>query len=186
MTDLKARPFAAADIPTFLEWFPDAASVMQWAGPRLRAPLDCHQLAGLLDRSASQQGNWQAWTVHDAERATVGHFQLRFDAACRQAMLGRVAIAPGHRGRGLADSLARVALAEAFAKEIVHRVEFRVFDFNAAAIATYLKVGFVTEGICRETVPVGGAFWNTVIMNMLRREWTAVAPEAELDRSYNL
>lgn len=173
MSALIARPFEAVDISVLTNWFSGTAEIMQWAGPRLRWPLDAGQLAPLLQPIDLARDEWSAWSVCAADGEVVGHFQLRFDAQCRQATLGRVAIAPSHRGRGFAGPVVRIALEKAFSIPSAHRVELRVYDFNEAAIRTYAKVGFVREGCCRESVPVGDAFWNTVIMGMLRREWQA-------------
>lgn len=173
MSALIARPFEAMDIPVLTGWFSNAAEIMQWAGPRLRWPLDSEQLAPFLQPMDLERDEWSAWSVCGAGGEVVGHFQLRFDALCRQVTLGRVVMAPARRGRGLAEPMVRIALAKAFSIPSAHRVELRVYDFNEAAIRTYTKAGFVREGCCRESVPVGDVFWNTMIMGMLRPEWEA-------------
>ncbi|MGO4832610.1 GNAT family N-acetyltransferase [Rhizobiaceae sp. 2RAB30] len=173
MSVLHARPFEVRDISVLTGWFSSAAEIMQWAGPRLRWPLDVGQLAQLLRPIDLERDEWSAWSVCTADGDVVGHFQLRFDALCRQVTLGRVAIAPSQRGSGLALPMVHLALAKAFSIPSAHRVELRVYDFNEAAIRTYAKAGFVREGCCRESMPVGDAFWNTVIMGMLRPEWQA-------------
>ncbi len=166
--ELIAAPFGENDIDELITWFPTAADVVQWAGPRLRAPLDLKQLLPFL---IQEPGGWQAWTVRGGTGHIAGHFQLLFDPVCRQATLGRVAIAPAQRGRGLAAPMVELALQCAFAEPAIHRVELRVFDFNKAAIATYAGLRFQHEGLCREAVPVGDVFWNVAIMGLLRRDW---------------
>ncbi len=106
----------------------------------------------------------------------MGHFQLGFEPRTRQAFLGRVIIGPPHRGRGLALPLTELAAARAFARPWVHRIELRVYEHNAPAIAAYRRAGFVLEGVRRECMPVGGAFWNSAVMGLLRRDWQAVEP----------
>lgn len=171
--NLTADPFVSKDVPELTTWFPDMASVVQWGGPRLRAPLDRSQLQPLLD-AAGQDGTWRAWTVRADGHGVVGHFELLFDTVCGQATLGRVAVAPDVRGKGYAAPLVRAALERAFGRIDIHRVELRVFDFNAAAVATYERLGFVWEGTCREAVRVGPEAWNVHIMSLLRREWDAI------------
>lgn len=172
---LTTRPFAASDIGDLITWFPDIQSVVQWAGPRLHAPLDAPQLQPLLQARESD-GQWVAWTAYDDAQRRVGHFELLFDHVCGQATLGRVAIAPRARGRGYANPMVRLAMEIAFGRTDIHRVELRVFDFNVAAIAAYERLGFVKEGTCREAVRVGADAWNAHIMSMLRREWEGAAP----------
>ncbi|MEJ5020934.1 GNAT family protein [Ochrobactrum vermis] len=166
-------PFASDDVAELMTWFPDMASVVQWAGPRLRAPLDHSQFQSLLD-TPDQEGTWRAWTVRKSGHQVVGHFELLFDPICGQATLGRVAIAPNARGKGYAAPLVQAALEIAFGRDDIHRVELRVFDFNAAAVAVYERLGFVREGTCRDAVRVGPEAWNVHIMSLLRREWNAV------------
>lgn len=173
--DLTVDPFVSSDIAELASWFPDMASVVQWGGPRLRAPLERSQLQPLLD-AAGQDGTWRAWTVRKDGLGVVGHFELLFDPVCGQATLGRVAVAPDARGNGYAASLVRGALEIAFGRNDIHRVELRVFDFNAAAVATYERLGFVREGTCREAVRVGPERWDVHIMSLLRREWDTIQP----------
>lgn len=169
---LSVAPFVSDDVPELTTWFPDMASVVQWGGPRLHAPLDRSQLQPLLD-AAGQDGTWRAWTVRKDGHCVIGHFELLFDPVCGQATLGRVAIAPGARGKGYATPLVRTALEIAFGREDIHRVELRVFDFNAAAVAVYERMGFIREGTCRAAVRVGADTWNVHIMSLLRPEWNA-------------
>jgi len=174
--NLTVDPFVSDDIPELTTWFPDMASVVQWGGPRLYAPLDRLQLQPLLD-AAGRDGTWRAWTVRKEGHGVVGHFELLFDPVCGQATLGRVAIAPRARGKGYAAPLVRAALEIAFGRDDIHRVELRVFDFNAAAVAVYERLGFVREGTCREAVRVGSEAWNVHIMSLLRREWDAITQD---------
>nr|WP_313618177.1 GNAT family protein [Agrobacterium sp.] len=53
-------------------------------------------------------------------------------------------------------------------------MELNVYTWNAPAIRTYAKVGFVPEGVRRSSVQVGDERWDTAIMGMLRAEWGAL------------
>ena len=53
----------------------------------------------------------------------------------------------------------------------IERLELNVFPFNAPAMRTYAKLGFVREGVRRSSARVGGERWDTVIMAILREDW---------------
>jgi RimJ/RimL family protein N-acetyltransferase len=72
-------------------------------------------------------------------------------------------ILPEFRGQGVGAKLIRAALNASHAIGL-HRVELTVREGNAAAIALYNKVGFVTEGVHRDAVRVDGDYENVVFM----------------------
>jgi RimJ/RimL family protein N-acetyltransferase len=53
----------------------------------------------------------------------------------------------------------------------LHRIELEVFDFNAHAIRSYEKVGFVREGYKRDALWWVGSFCGAVPMALLRPEF---------------
>ena len=171
--ELLIRPFTREDFSTLVGWIPDERSLVEWAGPGLSFPLDADQLAAIMAESTGEQPRRLAWMATPAASPakTIGHFQIAYDRRCDTATLARVILAPQARGRGLANSLVQLAVDQAFVDENVFRLELNVYDFNTPAIRTYEKVGFVREGIRRQSAPVCGKRWNTVIMSILRPEW---------------
>ena len=53
----------------------------------------------------------------------------------------------------------------------LHRISLRVLEYNARAIAAYRKVGFVEEGLLRESCKVGDEWHNDVMMGLLAQEF---------------
>lgn len=72
-------------------------------------------------------------------------------------------IVPDYRGRGLGRQLIETTLAEARRQGIV-RVELTAYADNARAIALYLKVGFVQEGVERDAACIDGSYCDMVMM----------------------
>lgn len=167
---LRKRIFQPADIPLLQSWLPTLEDTVQWGGPHFDFPVSEAALRELIDLHAGEEPVRECWMVTDAAREPVGHFQLGFEPRTRQAFLGRVIIGPPHRGRGLALPLTHLAAGQAFARPWVHRIELRVYEHNTPAIAAYRRAGFVLEGVRRECMPVGDAFWNSVVMGLLRHE----------------
>lgn len=72
----------------------------------------------------------------------------------------------GWRGCGLGSTLMRAALDRARASGF-QRVELTVRESNRNAIALYIRLGFVVEGVHRNAVLVDGAYDNMLSMAIL-------------------
>jgi RimJ/RimL family protein N-acetyltransferase len=83
-------------------------------------------------------------------------------------------IAVGNPGRGVGSALLQSVLQVCFDDLAAHRVELYVFVENERAYRTYLKTGFVAEGIVRDLHrDADGSFRSSRLMSMLRPEWAA-------------
>jgi RimJ/RimL family protein N-acetyltransferase len=172
------RDFDEADAPALLSWVDGPAALVMWSGPTgFTWPLDRAQLA----RYAAKAGpELRIWTFTDEEdrAAPVAHASLTVDPQGRTARLGRVVVDPAQRGRGIGAALVRAAQRAAFDDLGVHRLGLGVFAHNATAIALYERLGFVREGVSREVVEVDGAWWSSIEMSMLDREWQGLGSDA--------
>jgi len=173
LSPLEVRPFDPAEAETVAAWITDEAAAVAWGGPGVRWPVDGAQWAAML-----ADPRRTLWTP-TLDGALAGHFQLASDPRRRSLRMGRVAIAPELRGRGLGTALARVACDIGFGRDGgLHRVELQVYEHNARARSAYLRAGFSVEGALREDVPVTSGdrteVWTTMLMGILRREWEAV------------
>jgi ribosomal protein S18 acetylase RimI-like enzyme len=74
---------------------------------------------------------------------------------------------PRYRGRGLGRILALRTIHEA-RKTGIERIELEVFGSNAAAIALYESLGFVTEGIKQSARKLDGEYDDMLCMALLR------------------
>ena len=160
------RKFDPAEWPVVASWIADEAGAVAWGGPWVTFPVDQAQFERMIADPVRT-----LWTP-TLGGALAGHFQLATDPRRRTVRLGRVAIAPELRGRGLGVELARAACDIAFRRDPeLHRVELQVYAHNGPARAAYRRAGFSVEGALREDVPVGDALWTTVLMAVLRPEW---------------
>ncbi|HEY1944854.1 MAG TPA: GNAT family protein [Roseiarcus sp.] len=90
-----------------------------------------------------------------------------FPAHAHRGTLG-MGIIPAYRARGLGAQLLKVTLDAAFDAGLV-RIECDVHADNVRAIALYDRVGFVSEGIMRDAVFVGGEYRDAITMALVRR-----------------
>lgn len=76
-------------------------------------------------------------------------------------------------GKGFGTDAMRVILRFAFTELNLHRVSLDVFDYNARAVRSYEKVGFVHEGRARGVLNKDGKRCDLLFMGILREEWIA-------------
>jgi RimJ/RimL family protein N-acetyltransferase len=76
-----------------------------------------------------------------------------------------------HHGYG-AEAIA-VLLDYAFGERGLNRVGLSVFEFNEDAILAYEKLGFRDEGRLRRALRRDDAFYDAILMSVLREEWGA-------------
>ncbi|GAB5457720.1 MAG: hypothetical protein Hens3KO_07500 [Henriciella sp.] len=168
---LRLRAFTKEDISPLTTWFKSEIEVRQWAGASLSYPLQARDFKALINRHKAGGPDAEIWAIETENGVMIGHAQLSYNLRLHQATLGRVAIAPEKQGQGLSANLIRLAIDRAFSWTWVNRLELRVYDFNKAAISAYRKAGFTYEGTRRQSTPVGGTYWNTDVMSLLREEY---------------
>ncbi len=140
--------------------------MLEWAGAALSWPLNRRDMIDLLKRGDTRE----VWAV-DKDDKMMGHFQIGLNRRLQTAGLGRIALAPLARGRGLSAELIPLIIHRAFTHDWVHRVDLMVYSHNTPAIAAYRTAGFTLEGTRRETTPIQNERWDTHIMSILRYEF---------------
>lgn len=162
--------FARHHIAGMLDWFATTEALTQWGGTGLRFPLDARQLEEMQASTFGETpARWMFSGLVDGDLA--GHAQVALDWENGIGRLSRVAINPRFRGRRLADPFLRQVVTHVFADVRFERLELNVYTFNTAAIRTYLKLGFVEEGVRRSSAKVGDSRWDTAIYGMLRTDF---------------
>ncbi len=76
-------------------------------------------------------------------------------------------------GKGIGTRATHLMAAHAFGPLALHRLSVRIIDFNARAIASFAKVGFVQEGRERQSARVGGTRHDEIVMGLLSADYTA-------------
>ncbi len=175
VTDTPARPalalraLAPTDCDRLLTWVDSADALWQWSGVRAFTwPLDRGQL--LRDLAARAESG-ELLAGIDAGGEMVGHVLIDAQHHHGVGHIGRVAVAPDRRGRGLGTALMRATIRHGFEEMDLHRLQLVVYAFNAAAIATYRSVGFVVDGVARESARGSGGRWDGLTMSLLEPDY---------------
>lgn len=167
---VRLRCLERADLPQVVAWFND---------PDTRA-----QLARTSPMSLAEEERWfdallksntdavfVIETLPTARRPTPRMLGLcgihQIDWKHRCGTVGIVIGAAGDRGHGYGTDAMRALVRHATHDLNLHRVQLEVFGDNAAAIASYARVGFVVEGVRKDAMFKGGAYRDLVMMAVL-------------------
>jgi ribosomal protein S18 acetylase RimI-like enzyme len=132
---VKLTFFEDARLPELMSWFPDEASCHTWGGPEFRFPFTAAtfredaKLASLATRTL---------VADDGTLAGFGQFYLRVG----RCHLGRLAIAPDARGRGLGATLVRELCRQGSIALGVESFSLFVVPGNDRALQLYRRLGF--------------------------------------------
>jgi RimJ/RimL family protein N-acetyltransferase len=169
---IKLRPLEPADCATVRSWIPSADALWQWSGPwDFTWPLGIEQLRRDLESTHDRRRVLAA--VNEPDGALVGHVMLTIQPHHGLGLIGRVLIDPRRRGGALGTALMREVVRLGFDEVGLHRLQLAVYDFNAAAIACYQRVGFVIEGRTRHSTRGSDGRWDGYNMALLEDEYRA-------------
>lgn len=152
----------------------------------IATPDDIAAIMG-IERTEGYDGLVGRWTAEE-HRAELKRTQSRYlvlrdtgkvlgfamlqdlDHPHRCTLLRRVAVA--EPGRGIGRDLVRRVVDHVFEATPTHRLQLRVFVDNERARRAYAAVGFVEEGVLRDSyLGHDGTFRSTRLMSILRTAW---------------
>lgn len=168
---IKLEPLKRSDFKQLINWIDSEEFLIQWSGNAFTYPLNDQQLEQYIEST-----NTLAFKVIDEEsKEVIGHISLgQIDNINKSARIGKVLVGDTKmRGRSIGKHMLKAVLHIAFEELKLHRVTLGVYDFNTSAISCYEKIGFVKEGLLRESKKVGETYWNLWEMSMLEYEWRA-------------
>jgi GNAT superfamily N-acetyltransferase len=104
------------------------------------------------------------WLTLDSHPVTRHH---------RTCNLG-IMLATAHQGKGYGAEAINWALGWAFDVAGMHAVRLSCFSFNERAVKLYQRLGFVKEGVRRESYYYGSQWHDHVLFSMLEDEWRSL------------
>ena len=111
----------------------------------------------------------QMLIAEDSNGKVIGTSWMTFDG--RRIHLHHFGILPEYQRKGIGLMLAKESLK--FVKMKGYQVKLEVHKENHAAIELYKKLGFIEEGVRRESIFRNGSYQNLLAMGLLATEWRA-------------
>jgi ribosomal protein S18 acetylase RimI-like enzyme len=133
---LTLQPFQPAELRELMSWFPEAAGCRAWGGPEFRHPFteDSFQADAKLQQLPS-------WSLLNDDRSLCAFGQ--YYSRLGRCHLGRLAVAPGLRGRGIGGALVRELARRGLADFDADSCSLFVLPGNERAARLYRRLGFV-------------------------------------------
>jgi RimJ/RimL family protein N-acetyltransferase len=95
-----------------------------------------------------------------------------FDDRARSAELGITVGNKVYWDQGVGSEALRVLMNFGFNTLNLRRISLRVFEYNPRAIHVYQKLGFIEEGRLRQSVFHDGKYYDTILMSILKSEFS--------------
>lgn len=161
------------DIPAFTRWFRDA-EIQSLIDIDVMVPVTDEAEQEFYEQAVKKSNDAFYFSIRTLEGdLLIGNCSLfGINHKNRSAEFGIVVGEKEYWGRGYGSDAARIILRFAFEEANLNRVHLEAFGYNARAIRSYEKVGFVREGVRREAVFRAGEYHDVIEMAVLREEWT--------------
>jgi RimJ/RimL family protein N-acetyltransferase len=171
---IRLRHAEREDLPTFVKWLSD---------PEIRRGINMH-----LPMSMAREEIWFDEMIQRPvdEQTLVVEIQggknwgligtcgyHNIDWKVRSAELGILIGERKEWNKGYGTETMRLLLRHGFETLNLNRLFLRVYDNNKGAIRAYEKAGFVHEGRSREAGYSDGEYKDTLVMSVLRSEWSS-------------
>jgi RimJ/RimL family protein N-acetyltransferase len=133
-----------------------------------------HRVEDLKMYAQSKQNDsscvWLA-IVENGSNRHIGNIELcNIDLVHRKCEF-KILIDKSFQGKGYGEEASRLILRYGFKTLNIHRVYLGVHENNKKAINLYKKLGFVEEGILRESFLRNDVWKNSIVMGMLSNEF---------------
>jgi RimJ/RimL family protein N-acetyltransferase len=147
---------------------------MLGAEPAKLPPLTKEQARGWVE---SINAHPAAWIIEFEGRA-IGEVLIDniVEADLRAGIIIGI-LDPASLGKGLGTEALRAICDFAFDTLGLHKLSMRVLAFNTRALRAYEHLGFVREGLERESALIGGEWHDDVIVGLLKRDFYALRGE---------
>jgi RimJ/RimL family protein N-acetyltransferase len=174
------RPLEREDALLVQPWLNDPEVT---ATLRTHGPLNLRAEESFIDKVTHSEHDLVGVIVRRDVDTAIGVAGLhQIDFKSRHAVFGITIGAKDAWDQGFGSEATFLLVRHAFATLNLNRVMLQVYEHNARGRHVYEKLGFQKEGVLRQESYRQGRYWDTIVMAMLRQEWTAV--QAQLAAIY--
>ncbi|MCX4974355.1 GNAT family N-acetyltransferase [Streptomyces sp. NBC_00554] len=163
------RPFTRADADGIWEILDDPDVIRFTFEPSTELTLE--RLRSWYGSRATQPDRLDLAVTDRATGELLGEVVLHeWDPTGRNCTF-RTLIGPRGRGRGIGTEATRLIVGHGFEQLGLHRIALELYSHNHRARRVYEKVGFVEEGVRRQTQLRDGEWADETLMAILAHEW---------------
>ncbi|ULO07348.1 GNAT family N-acetyltransferase [Paenibacillus sp. 19GGS1-52] len=132
------------------------------------------QIARYIERKTGDDSSVLLLIALEENDTVIGDIAIQdMDRNNRTANL-RIAIDKvEHQSKGYGQEALLLLLNYGFGILNLHRIELEVYAYNNRAVHVYEKVGFVREGVRRQTLYYNHEYHDVIMMSMLENEYRA-------------
>lgn len=112
------------------------------------------------------------YIIENKDKEMVGYVRTSNNSVSNKSITIGLDIHSKFRRRGYAYSAYLVLVDYIFQLMNYNRVDLEVLSTNTPAILLYEKIGFKYEGLKREAIIRNGQYIDSILMSILRKEWT--------------
>ena len=175
---VELRPVSRTDLPQLNKWNNDEELVTLGSGSNavfqnnnpLEA-LEAHYAKNLTSHDDMKDGT--VFSVYTKEGQHIGKCDYRdINPITRSATIGLLIGEKDYWGRGYGKDIIQTLLHFLFNTLNLERVQLDTWSGNTQAVRCYEKCGFSIEGRLRSNEYVNGTYYDTIIMGILRENFS--------------
>ncbi|MEM7158731.1 MAG: GNAT family N-acetyltransferase [Myxococcota bacterium] len=167
------RWLTAADTDDIFRIYSDPEVMAYWSTVPMKERAQAGELIASVHRLYAEHSLYEWGVVRLEDERTIGTLTLAsIDTSNKRTEIG-FALARDAWGQGFMREAVTAGIDFAFDTLGLQRIEADVDPDNAASLRLLDTLGFVREGLLRERWRVGGGVQDSVMLGLLRREWTA-------------
>ena len=138
-------------------------------------PKNARQMADFLENANKKSGNDDfLFTVETFDGVPVGQVTA-FDCDRKNGSFKYgLFVHPDYKGKGYAREASKILLDYYFNQLRYHKANIYIYADNAPSIAFHQKLGFVREGLSRESAFFDGKYHDVVYMGLIDRDFNAL------------
>ena len=166
------RALERSDAPVVLPWFNDS-DILRFT--RRYRPMNAQAEERYIEQVTQSEENVVLLVVRREDDRPIGVTSFhQMNVKNRNAVWGIIVGDKTSWGRGYGTEATALMMRYGFETLNLHRVTLHVFADNPRAIHVYEKLGFKKEGVMREENYCDGRYGDTIVMGLLREEWSLV------------
>ncbi|AKI97833.1 GNAT family N-acetyltransferase [Kosmotoga pacifica] len=168
---VRLRAYSREDIEQAWKYFNDF-EVKKYLNPGIPFPIKLEEEYSWYENLSSSKDTYSFAIERKEDKRYIGGCGVNsVDWKNSNAKVG-IFLGRPYWSKGYGTDAMKVLLRFIFTEMNLHKVLLNVYSFNERAMKSYKKCGFVEEGRLREQIFRMGRYYDTIIMGLLKKDFT--------------